>query len=483
MKKRKETQRLKTIGWLMLVSELMLALFTGSWLMAQYREEKQRLHTDLELVYNQTRDSIMNAVLDREVAMVLRDTAALGKKTIKLQFNITDSITTSNTPYTLQGVPPGNISSITILKRDTDSLPHIPFENPALRYEAFKVQVLRSMLTHTMKTDNTIYENFLAAVDSVRFTTAFAEALHKKNNRFGLIQTHATGPDSIFVFASPQAGKSFLKVEGYKPFLWKQILPQLSFSALLLLLSSLTFILAYRNMRRQQRFSQQKDNFISNVSHELKTPVATTKVALEALSNYNALEDPRRARQYLQMATWEMERLEQLVNSVLNTVQSEQGALQLNKEPIDLAALLSEIRESISPLIEEQQITFSILAPDTPVCVVADRIHLRGAFYNLIDNAVKYGGNLLSINITTYEQQARVSIWDNGAGIPQAYHDSVFEKFFRVPQGNQHDVKGHGLGLSYARYVLQAHQGDIRLNSSPADGTVFIVTLPLTDAS
>lgn len=178
-----------------------------------------------------------------------------------------------------------------------------------------------------------------------------------------------------------------------------------------------------------------------------------------------------------------MERLEQLVNSVLNTVQSEQGALQLDKEALDLAALLTEIRQSINPLIEEQQITFSIQAPETPVIVVADKIHLRGVFYNLVDNALKYGGKMLAINISTYEQQARVSIWDNGEGIPSIYHESIFEKFFRVPKGNKHDVKGHGLGLSYARYVLQAHRGMITLSSSPGEGTVFVVTLPLTDAS
>ncbi|PSK89604.1 sensor histidine kinase [Taibaiella chishuiensis] len=483
MKQRGETRRLKTIGWLMLVSELMLAAFTGSWLRAQYREEEQRLHKDLQLVYVKTRDSIMNAALDREVSAVLRDTTKAGKPSIKLQFHVTD-VLSNEMPDTLHRGTPGNIQSITIVKRFSDSLSPLPDNNAAASYPAFKAQVLRSVLSRTLAaTDDGLYKNFLATVDSAQFTTAFGEALQRKNSRFGIVHTALQGPDSIFVFETPELNNSFLKVEGYRPFLFKQILPQAAFSLVLLLLSGLTFILAFRNMRRQQRFSQQKDNFISNVSHELKTPVATTKVALEALSNYNALDDPKRAKQYLQMATWEMERLEQLVNSVLNTVQSEQGALQLDKEALDLAGLLTEIRQSINPLIEEQQITFSIQAPENPVIVVADKIHLRGVFYNLVDNALKYGGKMLAINISTYEQHARVSIWDNGEGIPSIYHESIFEKFFRVPKGNKHDVKGHGLGLSYARYVLQAHRGMITLSSSPGEGTVFVVTLPLTDAS
>jgi len=109
-------------------------------------------------------------------------------------------------------------------------------------------------------------------------------------------------------------------------------------------------------------------------------------------------------------------------------------------------------------------------------------MHLRGAFYNLIDNAIKYGGTVLKVGVTVLENRLQISIWDNGAGIPAVYHESVFEKFFRVPQGNKHDVKGHGLGLSYARYVLEAHKGSISLSSGPEQGTTFTVSFPLTDS-
>lgn len=455
----------------MLASELLLAAFTGSWLIAQYREEEQRLHTDLEVVFNKTRDSVLNAALDKEVSALLRDSTSPDGKQVKLQFSFTTG--SGNDMPPIPTGSKGSIKAITIVRNSGDSAPRV----------SFQTQALRTAVARTMKADDVLYKNFQSSMDSMQFTEAFKIALQKKNNRLAAVNTSAPGHDSIFVFTTSEAHNNFIKVEGYEPFLLKQILPQMGFSLLLLLLSGLTFMLAYRNMRRQQRFSKQKDNFISNISHELKTPVATTKVALEALSNYNALEDPRRSKQYLQMATWEMDRLEQLVNSVLNTIQSEQGMLQLHKEPMDLNALIREITQGMVPLMEEKQVNFTLHTPANPVIVTADKIHLRGAFYNLIDNALKYGGPVFNIGISIEEYTAQVSIWDNGKGIPAVYHSQVFEKFFRVPQGNKHDVKGHGLGLSYARYAIQAHKGSIRLTSSADQGTAFMVSLPLTDPS
>jgi signal transduction histidine kinase len=365
-------------------------------------------------------------------------------------------------------IDPNAIKNVTIIKRGNDS------------NTIFMQKALRSVVNRTLESQDQLYKQFMNAVDSAQFERAFDQALLQKNTHFKTVKIKQPGRDSIFVYAAPAVSTSYIKLDGYKPYLFKQILPQIGFSLFLLLLSGLTFLLAYRNMWRQHRFGKQKDNFISNISHELKTPVATTKVALEALSNYDALEDPKRSKQYLQMANAEMERLEQLVNSVLNTVQTEHGALKLEQESLNPVALLEEITGVLLPVMEEKSVRFSLTAPQENITIKADKMHLRGAFYNLLDNAIKYGGEVLKADISIFENMLQVSIWDNGTGIPEVYHESIFEKFFRIPHGNKHDVKGHGLGLSYARYIIAAHGGTIRLHSVPGQGTTFIVSLPLT---
>lgn len=467
--KRKEHKRLKTIGWLMLACLLLLIVFSCSWLAAQYREEEKRLHSDIAIVFDKTRDSILNKALDKEISIILNDSLTTGTK-LKFQLKVAKTQISSNDfPKDIKAMDPGAIRNVTIIKNGTDS------------GDVFMEKALRGVMTRTMQSQDHLYRQFVAAIDTVQLENAFQKAIQKKNTRFRTIKVSGPEKDSIFVYAAPPMSTSYLKIEGYKPYLLKQILPQLGFSIFLLLLSALTFLLAYRNMWRQQRFGQQKDNFISNISHELKTPVATTKVALEALSNYNALEDPKRSKQYLHIANSEMDRLEQLVNRVLNTIQTEHGVLQLEREPVDLIALLRDITDALSPAMQEQGINFSFITTVESVMLSADKMHLRGAIYNLLDNAIKYGGNLLTTAVSVSANNVLVSIWDNGGGIPAVYHESVFEKFFRVPQGNKHDVKGHGLGLSYARYVLEAHKGTVRLSSRSEQGTTFIVSLPLTE--
>ena len=467
--KRREHKRLKTIGWLMLTCLLLLVVFSYSWLRAQYREEEKRLHSDIEIVFDKTRDSILNKALDKEISIILNDSLTAGQK-LKFQLKVSNTqISSEDFPRDIKNIHPGTFQNVTIVKKSGSGS------------NVFMEKALRGVMTRTMESQDHLYRQFIAGIDTVQLENAFRQALQKKNTRFRTIKVTAPGKDSIFVYATPPMNDSYLKIEGYRPYLLKQVLPQIGFSLFLLLLSGLTFLLAYRNMWQQQRFGQQKDNFISNISHELKTPVATTKVALEALSNYNALEDPKRSKQYLHIANSEMERLEQLVNRVLNTIQTEHGVLQLEREPVDLIALLREITDALSPAMQEQGINFSFITTVESVMLSADKMHLRGAIYNLIDNAIKYGGTLLKTAVSISANSVQLSIWDNGAGIPVVYHESVFEKFFRVPQGNKHDVKGHGLGLSYARYVLEAHKGTVRLSSGPDQGTTFIVSLPLTD--
>jgi len=270
--------------------------------------------------------------------------------------------------------------------------------------------------------------------------------------------------------------------EHLTPFLIRQLLPQIAFSLLLLLLTGTAFILIYRSWRKQQRLAVLKNDFISNITHELKTPITTVSVALEAMSNFNALGNPEKTDEYLDISKNELSRLSILVDKVLKMSIFESRELQLSPEPIDLKALCQEIIQTLGVQVEKQHARIDLAAQGTNFQVNADRIHLTNVIYNLIDNALKYSERHPHVQLTLKEVPKGISlaIRDHGIGIPESFQGKVFDKFFRVPTGDQHDRKGHGLGLSYVAKVINKHGGQIDLKSRPGEGSTFTITLNRT---
>jgi len=221
-----------------------------------------------------------------------------------------------------------------------------------------------------------------------------------------------------------------------------------------------------------------KDDFISNMSHELKTPIATVKVALEALNNFNIIEDPKRGREYLGMATAEMDRLELLATRVLNTSLLESGKIYLQQESYDLNKLAEEVLQSMQLRFRQFGAKVSLETTGRNFMIPMDKLHMQGVLINLLDNSLKYGDKPVNIDMLLTENNGavRLELKDNGPGIPEEYRERVFEKFFRVPTGNRHNIKGHGLGLSYAAQVMRQHNGNIQVNNIAAGGCVFTLT-------
>lgn len=251
-------------------------------------------------------------------------------------------------------------------------------------------------------------------------------------------------------------------------------------SAILMLLMVLCFIYMLRTILRQKRLSEVKNDFINNMTHELKTPIATVSAAVEALQHFNALQDQQRTEKYLRISRNELHRLNDLVEKVLHIAAEEKEDFELALEPTDLNDLISGIitnhRLKSSKKVD---FTYTLLA-DAEVTV--DRTHLSNAVNNLVDNAIKYSPEPVQVSIMVARQQNRLklSVKDNGIGIPSAYHDNIFEKFFRVPTGNLHNVKGFGLGLSYVKKIVEKHGGLVRVKSEPDKGSEFLLEIPLT---
>jgi two-component system phosphate regulon sensor histidine kinase PhoR len=262
-------------------------------------------------------------------------------------------------------------------------------------------------------------------------------------------------------------------------YLLKRITSPILFSLFLVGLTILSFVLLYRNMKKQQRLAELKNDFISNITHELKTPIATVGVAIEALKNFNAIQDPARTKEYLDISSNELQRLNLLVDKVLKLSMFEKKEIQLSLETLDLKSLVDEVIASMRLQLEKKNASVSLTHSGNS-SLRGDRLHLLSVVFNLVDNAIKYSNEDLAIKIDVSEKENSVvlKIADNGIGIPDEYKTKVFEKFFRVPVGNIHNAKGYGLGLSYVATVVKKHNGTITVENNPGGGTGFIITLP-----
>lgn len=264
--------------------------------------------------------------------------------------------------------------------------------------------------------------------------------------------------------------------------LWK-MLPQFIFSFLLVLLTSGAFYLIYHNLQKQERLIALKNDFISNVTHELKTPVTTVSVAIEALQNFNALQNPTLTKEYLEISQNELNRLAMLVDKIMKMASFESKGIELKLSTIDLPQLVNQILKSMKLQFEKYkaEVSFEVNPQNESknFSIQADEVHLTNVIYNLLDNALKYSKENPNIFIQLIDlgDKVQLAVKDNGIGIASEYKDKIFEKFFRVPTGNIHNIKGYGLGLSYVASVIQQHGGKIEVESRVGEGSCFKIEL------
>jgi signal transduction histidine kinase len=295
--------------------------------------------------------------------------------------------------------------------------------------------------------------------------------------------TDAVITDKVFVgYSTPYSYQA--KFERTNAYVLSKMQMQIGGSVLLLLLVAGSFIMLYRNLLAQQRLAEIKNDFISNITHELKTPIATVGVAIEALRNFNAMQSPERTKEYLDISAAELQRLSLLVDKVLKLSMFEKQQIELNKEPFDLKELMDETLKIMKLQFDKHKATVHFTVSENSFMIEADKLHITSVIYNLLDNALKYGGNKPVIDVALNMPNSdliEIVVSDTGIGIASQHQGKIFDKFFRVPTGDKHNIKGYGLGLSYVSEVVKTHKGTIQLNSEPGKGSTFIVQLPVRD--
>lgn len=264
-------------------------------------------------------------------------------------------------------------------------------------------------------------------------------------------------------------------------FLLRKIWLTMASSGLLVLVIVGSFGYSIHTILRQKKLSEMKNDFINNMTHELKTPIATISLACEALSDKEIKQMEGMRERYLKMIGEENSRLGEQVERVLQMAAIDRKDIELKEEPLEMSELVERAVDKTSLQVESRHGSIKIIDNSTNTAIYGDRTHLVNILTNLLDNANKYSDESPDITLRIFNRNktVNVSVQDRGIGMTKEAMSHIFQKFYRVPTGNVHNVKGFGLGLAYVKNMVELHSGNIHVTSEPGNGSKFTITLPL----
>lgn len=279
-------------------------------------------------------------------------------------------------------------------------------------------------------------------------------------------------PDEVLVIVVPQVKSYVLQSLGW------MIAGAIVFTLVIIT----AFYLTVRTLLRQKKLGDMKNDFINNMTHELKTPLATISLAVDALKNDKVIASPDKMEYFTGMIKDENKRMNKHVETILQAAQMERQEVQLNLKELHLHEIIKNVLTNLQLQIEEKNGNVELYLNATSDLMNADEIHLTNLINNLVDNALKYSKDdsfYLKISTKNIGKGIRVQVEDHGIGMNKETLARVFEKFYRAHTGNVHNVKGFGLGLSYVKTMVEAHDGKIKADSILGKGSTFTVDFPL----
>ena len=347
-------------------------------------------------------------------------------------------------------------------------------------YERVNYQVLDSLLKYEVKMKG-IEIPFEYGISSLENPSYLHYASSMKYKVSGLKSDKDTY--SVNLFPNDYSNsESYLRV--YFPnqdrYIIRNIWMMYATSLLLILVVLGCFYVAVSTIVKQKQLADIKNDFINNMTHEFKTPISTISLATQMLGDELVTASPSMFKRYLGIIRDENKRLGSQVEKVLQTAQMERGEVRLNLGTVNVHQIIERVLENISPQIELRDGIIDIDLQAENSEIQADEVHLTNIIFNLLDNANKYSPGKPIIKITTEntEKGLSIKVSDQGIGMTKESIKQIFEKFYRVPTGNVHDVKGFGLGLSYVKKMVEEHQGRINVVSKLGEGSEFEVVLP-----
>ncbi len=335
------------------------------------------------------------------------------------------------------------------------------FHNIVDNYVPADLNVMDSVLTKRLN-DRYIYPDFVLTevVDSLGMVVV--------NNSNEIPARH----DSFLYRYNPVSGYTY---RAYITPLTRHIISEMAgviiTTFLLIIAFSLAYLYLFRTVSRLRTLEEMKDDFVNNMTHELKTPIAIAYSANDALLNYDTSNDAEKKERYLRIANRQLKRLGELVENILAMSMERRKTMQLKPEPMQLRQFVEEIA-ALQRIRGDKKIKIDVRVDDR-VNITADKAHFTNVLNNLIDNAIKYSGD--SVAITIAGDNKAISVADRGIGIPTRSIPYIFNKFYRVPHGNRQDVRGYGIGLYYVKSIIDKMGWAISVSSRDGEGSVFTI--------
>jgi len=464
---------IKLLPVLMLLSILAIAAFQYYWLQKAYEREERTLDMRTNFMFRETVRAVQTSKLklDRFVDTSRTQQVIVRHDRGKVKIVTPEQKIEGMLDVVMNRVKDSNQRTYVLSPKISDSLQIINKAFPGRRDRMLQFLFDLDSLQDSIKI--------------IELDSAYAKRLADQNLDIPFaikrVETRET-KDPVFNevtlgFRNPITYR--LDIDNKTAFIFKRIAIPILFSIFLVAFTALSFSLLYRNLLRQNRLADIKNEFMSNITHELKTPIATVSVAIEALRSFNANLDTQRTKEYLDISANELQRLSLLVDKVLKLSMFEKKEIDLQYELLDMKSLVQEVTSSLRLQFEKHHAQVDVYS-EGDTSLKGDRLHLVSVIFNLLDNAIKYSADAPSIQVKIIGKESAVNlvIQDSGIGIPEEYKGKIFEKFFRVPTGNLHNAKGYGLGLSYVSHVINRHNGSIHVESIPGDGSKFIISLP-----
>lgn len=265
--------------------------------------------------------------------------------------------------------------------------------------------------------------------------------------------------------------------------IYKNLLGLVGISTLLLVMVGAIFYYSANSLISERRLAKVKNDFINNMTHELKTPVSSISLALEVIRDKTVPKTEEKKERYLGIIQEENQRLASQIDRVLQLAKLEQKQITLNLETLNVHAVMQGILKNLEVRLHSQGMHCTCQWTATQTRIQADPVHFTNIIYNLLDNAIKYSGDHVNLTVSTrnpHPKEIEIAIMDEGIGIGSTEQKRVFEKFYRVTQGDIHDVKGFGIGLSYVQSLVELHGAKIHLHSEIGKGSTFTLVFPLS---
>lgn len=341
--------------------------------------------------------------------------------------------------------------------------------------ERLSNEYLRSLLKNELGHNKKIDTNFEYAVfnNSKETSIKSAHFVYNDKNTYSIpILSDIENHSKYQLYVSfPQKSK----------FLASDLLPFILISLLFTIVIITAYYSAIRQLITQRQISEIKNDFINNMTHEFKTPIATINLALDAIKNPKIIDDKEKVLRYVQMIRDENKRMHAQIENILRISKLEKKELEIPKEKMELTDILEDAVEHVSLLIEDRGGRLNTHFGAQRDTVLINATHFTSVFVNILDNAIKYSPNEPVIDVYTenVKDTIIIRIKDQGAGMSKAATKKIFNKFYREHTGDLHNVKGHGLGLAYVKQIVDDHHGQVYVESEKGKGSTFIVKIPL----